>query len=189
MFKMAQMYFQDKLKPRQIASKLNFANKFVRDHLYLIRKKLKQLKHIDDNLQSADDIPFETLRFQIMEVIDPMPHHRQTRSRVNEELLVDTVGQCIKTNGLHQLTIQQVRSYIAESQIPGLKVPCKETVSMILKEQFLLRHVKYDGAIARYRDPLYNDRRIWLARILTQLICEDVLIVSIDETHFRSDNS
>lgn len=76
MFRMAQMYFQDKLKPRQIASRLNFANKFVRDNLYLIRKKLKQLKHIDDKLQSADDIPFEQLRFQIMEVIDPLPHHR-----------------------------------------------------------------------------------------------------------------
>jgi hypothetical protein len=44
MFKMAQMYFQDKMKPRHIASKLDFSNKFVREHVYLIRKKLKKLK-------------------------------------------------------------------------------------------------------------------------------------------------
>lgn len=66
-------------------------------------------------------------------------------------------------------------------------MPCAETVSLILKEKFQLRFLKYDGAVARYRDPLFNDRRIWLSRIMAQLICEDVLIVSIDETHFRSD--
>ena len=116
-----------------------------------------------------------------------MPTHRKNRTRVNDKLLIDTIGECIKTNGLHALTIKQIREYIGQAQIPNLKVPGKDTVSMILKEKFLLRHVKYDGSIARYRDPLYNDRRIWLARIMTQLICEDVLIVSIDETHFRSD--
>ena len=61
MFKMAQMYFKDKIKPRHIASKLNFSNKFVRDHMYLIRRKLKQLKQIDDNLESKNEIPFEQL--------------------------------------------------------------------------------------------------------------------------------
>ena len=49
------------MKPRHIASKLNFSNKFVRDHMYLIRRKLKQLKQIDDNLEANNDIPFEQL--------------------------------------------------------------------------------------------------------------------------------
>ena len=82
-----------------------------------------------------------------------------------------------------------MRNYIADSDVAGLKVPGRNVVSRILKEKFLLRHVKYDGSIARYRDPLYNDRRIWLSRLMTQLICEDVLIISIDETHFRSDTA
>ena len=47
------------MKPMHIASKLNFSNKFVREHVYLIRKKLKELKKIDDKLQSANDIPFD----------------------------------------------------------------------------------------------------------------------------------
>ena len=102
-----------------------------------------------------------------MDILDPLPHHRETRSRLNEQLLVDTIGQCIKTHGLHALTIQQIRTYIAGSNVADLKVPCKETVSLILKEKFLLRHVKYDGSIARYRDPLYNDLLIWLSRIMT----------------------
>ena len=106
MFKMAQMYFKDKIKPRHNASKLNFSNKFVRDHMYLIRRKLKQLKQTDDNLESKNDIPFEQLQAQIMEILDPMPHQRETRSRLNEQLFVDTIGQCIKTHGLHALTIQ-----------------------------------------------------------------------------------
>lgn len=97
------------------------------------------------------------------------------------------ISQCIKRNGLHALTIQSVRDFIANQNIPNLKVPCAETVSLILKEKFQLRFLKYDGAVARYRDPLFNERRIWLSRIMAQLLCEDVLIVSIDETHFRSD--
>ena len=72
------------MKPRHIASKLNFSNKFLRDYMYLIRKKLKELKSIDDNLQNKNDIPFEELQSQIMDVLDPIPHHRETRSRLNE---------------------------------------------------------------------------------------------------------
>ena len=53
------MYFKDKRKPMHIASKLNFSNKLVREHVYLIRKKLKKLKDIDDQLQSANDISFD----------------------------------------------------------------------------------------------------------------------------------
>ena len=50
------------MKPKHIASKLNFSNKFVRDHMYLIRKKLKELKKIDDNLEANNYIPFEQLQ-------------------------------------------------------------------------------------------------------------------------------
>ena len=53
------MFFKDKMMPMHIASKLSFSNKFVREHIYLIRKKLKKLKEIDDKLQSANDIPFD----------------------------------------------------------------------------------------------------------------------------------
>ena len=46
------MNFKDKMKPMHIASKLNFSIKFVREHVYLIRKKLKKLKEIDNKLQN-----------------------------------------------------------------------------------------------------------------------------------------
>ena len=53
------MNFKDKMKLMHIASKLNFSNKFVREHVYLIRKKLKKLKEIDNKFKSANDIPFD----------------------------------------------------------------------------------------------------------------------------------
>ena len=61
-----------------------------------------------------------------------MPTHRKNRTRVNDKLLIDTIGECIKTNGLHALTIKHIREYIGQAQIPNLKVPGKDTVSMIL---------------------------------------------------------
>ena len=102
-------------------------------------------------------------------------------------MLLEAIEKFIRDNGLHSLTVNQIRAHIKSLGIPGLVVPCARTVSKILKEKFHLRFHKYDGAIAKYRDPLYTDRRLWLARVLTQLICEEVLIISIDETHFRSD--
>lgn len=48
MFRMMQMYFQDKTKPRQIAKKLGVPSRFVSDNVYLVRRKLKKLKALDD---------------------------------------------------------------------------------------------------------------------------------------------
>ena len=43
MFRMVQMYFEDKLKPRQIAKQLDLCSRFVSDHVYLVKQKLKKL--------------------------------------------------------------------------------------------------------------------------------------------------
>ena len=63
------------------------------------------MKQVEDGLEAKHDIPFEELQSQIMEILDRVPTELQTHSRLNESLLVDLIGQCIKMHGLDALTI------------------------------------------------------------------------------------
>lgn len=39
----------------------------------------------------------------------------------------------------------------------------------------------------KYKDPSFNEKRLWVSRLLAQFMFEDVVIISVDESHFRSD--
>ena len=50
-----------------------------------------------------------------------------------------------------------------------------------------MRFGKAQNANAKYRDPSFNDKRLWVSRLLAQLFLEDAVIISVDESNFRSD--
>ena len=56
----------------------------------------------------------------------------------------------------------------------------------MLHNHFHLRHRILDPASARYYDPTYNEKRLWSARLLSQFLLEDAILISIDESNFRS---
>ena len=58
-----------------------------------------------------------------------------------------------------------------------------------MKDDFKLRYKKYDGAIVKYKDPQYDEKRLWTCRLLAQFVTDGALIISIDESHIRSDQS
>jgi hypothetical protein len=39
----------------------------------------------------------------------------------------------------------------------------------------------------KYSDPLYNEKRLWVSRLLTTFLKDDAIIISVDESNFRSD--
>ena len=39
----------------------------------------------------------------------------------------------------------------------------------------------------KYRDPTFNDKRLWVSRLLAQFLFEDALKITVDESDFRSD--
>ena len=41
--------------------------------------------------------------------------------------------------------------------------------------------------MVRYLDPTYNDKRVWVSRLLAQFMFENAVIISVDESNFRSD--
>lgn len=57
----------------------------------------------------------------------------------------------------------------------------------ILKDKFHLRYGKTQASNLKYRDPTYNEKRRWVARLLAQFMYEEVVIISLDESNFRSE--
>ena len=66
-------------------------------------------------------------------------------------------------------------------------VPGKFTLNNIMKNIFHLKYSRLNKANTKYRDPTYNEKRQWVSRLLTQFMSEDAIIISVDESNFRSD--
>ena len=64
--------------------------------------------------------------------------------------------------------------------------PSLGTISVMLRSSFCLQFNKFNPANARYKDPRYDEKRLWVSRLLTYMMMTKMVIVSIDESNFRS---
>lgn len=72
-------------------------------------------------------------------------------------------------------------------ELPEKQVPSSVVLRKMMKDTFNLRYKSLEKANLKYRDPAYNDKRLWVSRLLAQFISENSIIVSIDESNFRHD--
>jgi hypothetical protein len=56
-----------------------------------------------------------------------------------------------------------------------------------MKSKFNLKYKTLDKANTKYRDSAFNEKRIWISRLVAQLLNEDAIIICIDESNFRHD--
>lgn len=68
-----------------------------------------------------------------------------------------------------------------------MSVPSLTSIEIILKKHFHLRYKASKPAMVKYIDPTYNERRLWVSRLLAQFFKEEAVIISIDESNFRVD--
>ena len=54
-------------------------------------------------------------------------------------------------------------------------------------ERVHLKYRKIKGAEYRYEDSAFDEARLWVSRLLAQFIEDNALVISIDETGFRTD--
>ena len=76
-----------------------------------------------------------------------------------------------------------------QEQLPNARAPDQSVISHILKNDIGLRYKRFDGALIRYKDPEFDEKRLWVCRILSQFIADGALVISIDESNFRHDNT
>jgi hypothetical protein len=102
--------------------------------------------------------------------------------------LHEVIAGYIKSHGIYDTKLSHLRAHIAKA-IPKTTPPCESTLSIILKRIFHLKYKKINPANYKYRDPTFNEKRLWVSRLLAHFILEGWLIVSIDESNLRSDNT
>ena len=56
-----------------------------------------------------------------------------------------------------------------------------------MKHKFNLKYKKLDKADTKYNDSCYNEKRIWISRLVAQFLKEDAIVICIDESNFRHD--
>jgi hypothetical protein len=91
-----------------------------------------------------------------------------------------------ETHGIYNHSSHEVRNYLLE-ELEEHKVPSLVTVRRIMKLKFNLRFKKLDKANTKYRDSSYNEKRLWVSRLVAQFLMEDAVVICVDESNFRHD--
>jgi len=107
-------------------------------------------------------------------------------------ILIRAITLVIEKLGIYHMNAKKIILELEElkqreAEFRDLHVPSPASVIRILKSSFYLKFGKTSKANPKYRDPSFNEKRLWVSRLLAQFFAEDALIISIDESNFRSD--
>ena len=56
-----------------------------------------------------------------------------------------------------------------------------------MKKDFSLRYSQPPKGHTKYNDPRYDEKRLWVSRLLSYFFLQGSVIISVDESNFRSD--
>ena len=98
--------------------------------------------------------------------------------------ILNAISLAIHSIWMKQLTVKKIQDKLTAithlSRVPSLPI-----IQKILHESFELKHALIKPENIRYNDSSLNDKRLWVARLLTQLFKDDVILISIDESGFQ----
>jgi len=70
---------------------------------------------------------------------------------------------------------------------PANCIPSATAVRKILREKFGLKYRAANAANTKYNDTTYDEKRLWVSRLLAQFLMADVVVISIDESSFKQE--
>ena len=80
--------------------------------------------------------------------------------------------------------MNQIVSGLHQGRLP--RIPSKTTVTKIIHDRFGLSYRAFNSAKLRMYQAKFNEKRVWICRLLAQALSEDFLVVSIDESSFST---
>ena len=75
-------------------------------------------------------------------------------------VLIEEMSKHFDQVGIYHETGDQIRSHLL-TVMPWQEVPSVPIVRKIMREQFHLRYKALEKANLKYRDPIYNEKRLW----------------------------
>ena len=68
--------------------------------------------------------------------------------------------------GIHNVTIQSVYKFLQSNLPADINAPYASTIKRIFHKHVHLRFKSVSSAMTRYIDPVYNEKRLWVSRLL-----------------------
>jgi hypothetical protein len=96
--------------------------------------------------------------------------------------IIAAIGAQISQIGLHKLSVAKVLAGLKNSNLD--RIPSLTVVSKLMKEHYALSYRHYDTAKIRYNHPAFDEKRLWVAKLVTYLLKSNAVVVSIDESSF-----
>lgn len=115
---------------------------------------------------------------------EPVPGNAK-KSIANDPRLHELICTYLRSNGIYGTTLSKLKAFVREKR-PDTAPPSSCTMAKVLKQVFHLRYAKTIPANVKYRDPTYNEKRLWVSRIMAQLLYGTAVITCIDESNFKS---
>jgi len=91
-------------------------------------------------------------------------HEHKTVKRKNP-VLIEEMSKHFDNVGIYQENSLQIRSHLL-TVMPAEQVPSVPVLRSIMKEKFHLRYKGLEKANLKYRDPVYNEKRLWTSRVM-----------------------
>ena len=66
------------------------------------------------------------------------------------------------------------------------KPPSTWVLSTLMKKEFALSYKHFDSAKIKYNHAMFDDKRLWISRLIVYFLKQEVVIVSIDESSFST---
>ena len=92
----------------------------------------------------------------------------------------------LEKDGIYGIKLKQLRLQLLK-MLPENLVVSEPSLGRILRTKFKLKFKKLEKANVKYSDPSYNEKRLWVSKLLAQFLAEEFVIISVDESNFRSD--
>ena len=148
---MLKMIFEEEVPPKEVAKRLRVAPVTVYRTSELLRKRLRSVV--------AQALKPEGLNVQI-----PLGPAIK-KKRIDDPIVHMAIQDYFEKFGLHEISLRKVQDHIT-SFIPDRAPIRQHDISFIMKKVYHLDYKHLDPAQFRYRDPYYDEKRIWASRLL-----------------------
>ena len=79
--------------------------------------------------------------------------------------LIEEMASHFNNVGIYLSTSDQIRDHLL-SVMPEDQVPTAPVIRKVMKDTFALKYKTLSKANVKYKDPLFNEKRLWVSRLL-----------------------
>jgi hypothetical protein len=87
-------------------------------------------------------------------------------SKSKNPALIAEIAQHFEESGIYKCSSDAIRKRLLDN-LPKDQVPTSLVIRNIMKDTFKLKYKTLEKANTKYRDPDYNEKRLWVCRLLS----------------------